>query len=162
LKVFEKLRFLVSLTNNSNDYQQEQAAAADISCAEPGGDFRSFTTTIDAVPKSQTALQLHPGLALPVPMHCLRASGGTAFPQVERAPCGGLLVGRPELCKQIILAKLRELSLFPVVFPFSSAIKEVGKSRAESSLRAICRGRSQLYIRGYGQTVQRAKGEQPA
>ena len=52
----KKLNFLVSLTNNDNDYQQEQAAAAEKAARTLGVEVNVIHANNDAVAQSQQLL----------------------------------------------------------------------------------------------------------
>src|ERR1035437_9077955 len=82
----KRLSFLVSLTNNDNDYQQEQAVAAEEAARRLGVDVKVIHANNDAITQSQQLLHYiqdssvaHPDAIMSEP------AGGTAFPQVARA-----------------------------------------------------------------------------
>src|SRR5438105_14936814 len=82
----KKLNFLVSLTNNDNDYQQEQAAAAEKAARRLGVDVKIIHADNDAVGQSQQLLgfvQCSTGSRPDAIV--FEPAGGTAFPQVARA-----------------------------------------------------------------------------
>src|SRR5580704_3542429 len=82
----KKLSFLVSLTNNENDYQQEQAAAAEKAARRLGVDLQIVYADNDAVLQSQQLLHFIQGAAASRPDAIVfEPAGGTAFPQVARA-----------------------------------------------------------------------------
>src|ERR1700724_2993062 len=85
----KKLSFLISLTNNDNDYQQEQAAAAEKAARKLGVDVQIIHANNDAVAQSQKLLHYIQGSAASRPDAIVfEPSGGTAFPQVARAAVG--------------------------------------------------------------------------
>lgn len=75
----KKLSFLVSLTNDDNDYQQEQAAAADKAARRLGVDLKIIHASNDAVTQSQQLLHYIQGSASSRPMP------SCSNPQVEPA-----------------------------------------------------------------------------
>ncbi len=82
----KRLSFLVSLTNDDNDYQQEQAAAAEKAARRLGVDVKIIHANNDALLQSQQLLQYVQGSAPVKPDAILfEPAGGTAFPQVARA-----------------------------------------------------------------------------
>ena len=82
----KKLNFLVSLTNNDNDYQQEQQAAAEKAGRRLGVDVKIVHANNDAVTQSQQLLHYIQGSAGTRPDAIVfEPAGGTAFPQVARA-----------------------------------------------------------------------------
>src|ERR1039458_5159216 len=82
----KKLSFLVSLTNDDNDYQQEQAAAAEKAARRLGVDLKIINANNDAVTQSQQLLHYIQGSASSRPDAIVfEPAGGTGFPQVARA-----------------------------------------------------------------------------
>src|SRR5260370_12935852 len=82
----KKLSFVVSLTNNDNDYQQEQAAAAEKAARRLGVDLKIVHANNDAVTQSQQLLQFIQSSTTARPDAIVfEPAGGTAFPQVARA-----------------------------------------------------------------------------
>src|SRR5260370_34418722 len=82
----KKLSFVVSLTNNDNDYQQEQAAAAEKAARRLGVDLKIVHANNDAVTQSQRLLQFIQSSTTARPDAIVfEPAGGTAFPQVARA-----------------------------------------------------------------------------
>ena len=82
----KKLKFVVSLTTNDNDYQIEQAAAASEAASRLGVDIDLLYAENDAILQSQQLLKIiqsnrdsHPDGIIFEPV------GGTAMPQVARA-----------------------------------------------------------------------------
>jgi len=82
----KRLSFLVSLTNNDNDYQQEQAAAAEKAARRLGVEVKIIHANNDALVQSQQLLQYVQDSSTAKPDAILfEPAGGTAFPQVARA-----------------------------------------------------------------------------
>src|SRR4051794_41917838 len=82
----KKLSFLVSLTNNDNDYQQEQASAAEKTARRLGVDVKIIHANNDALAQSQQLLHYVQDAAVARPDAIMfEPAGGTAFPQVARA-----------------------------------------------------------------------------
>src|ERR1700746_1880605 len=82
----KRLSFLVSLTNNDNDYQQEQATAAEKAARRLGIDVKIIHANNDAVAQSQQLLHYVQDSSVARPDAILfEPAGGTAFPQVARA-----------------------------------------------------------------------------
>jgi ABC-type sugar transport system substrate-binding protein len=82
----KKLKFILSLTNNDNDYQIEQAAAAEQAARRRGVEVQIIHAENDSVTQSQQLLKIiqsrsdsHPDGIIFEPV------GGTALPQVARA-----------------------------------------------------------------------------
>src|SRR5882724_4711716 len=82
----KKLNFLVSLTNNDNDYQQEQASAAEKTARRLGVDVKIIHADNDALAQSQQLLHYVQDSSVVRPDAIMfEPAGGTAFPQVARA-----------------------------------------------------------------------------
>ena len=82
----KRLTFVVSLTNNDNDYQQEQAAAAEKAARSLGVDVKIIHAGNDALTQSQQLLHYVQDSAVARPDAIMfEPAGGTAFPQVARA-----------------------------------------------------------------------------
>src|SRR6202158_884881 len=82
----KKLKFILSLTNNDNDYQIEQAATAEQAARRRGVEVQIIHAENDSVTQSQQLLKIiqsrsdsHPDGIIFEPV------GGTALPQVARA-----------------------------------------------------------------------------
>src|SRR3977135_249147 len=82
----KKLRFLISLTTDDNDYQIEQAQSAEQAARNLGVELRILYANNDAITQStqilkaiQSAENLRPDAIVFEPV------GGTALPQVPRA-----------------------------------------------------------------------------
>src|SRR5258707_4312749 len=86
----KKLSFVVSLTNNDNDYQQEQAVAAEKAARRLGVDLKIVHANNDAVTQSQQLLHFIQGSASSRPDAIVFGPAwGTAFPPVARAALAG-------------------------------------------------------------------------
>ena len=82
----KRLSFVVSLTNNDNDYQQEQAAAAEKAGRRCGVDVKIIQANNDALAQSQQLLHYVQDSSVARPDAIMfEPAGGTAFPQVARA-----------------------------------------------------------------------------
>ncbi|HEY4661222.1 MAG TPA: hypothetical protein VIG91_06950, partial [Terriglobales bacterium] len=82
----KKLKFVVSLTTRDNDYQMEQATAAEEAAQRFGAELQILDAENDAILQSQQLLKViqssteaHPDGIIFEPV------GGTAMPQVARA-----------------------------------------------------------------------------
>ena len=144
----KKLSFLVSLTNNDNDYQQEQAAAAEKAARRLGVDLQIVHANNDAVTQSQQLLHFIQGSAASRPDAIIfEPAGGTAFPQVARAAVAadiGWVVLNHEAD---YLSQLRQASQVPV-FSISSDHEEIGKIQGKQFAALLPQGGSMLYVEG--------------
>src|SRR5580658_4686881 len=144
----KKLSFLVSLTNDDNDYQQEQASAAEKTARRLGVDLKIIHANNDAVTQSQQLLHFIQGSAASRPDAIIfEPAGGTAFPQVARAAVAadiGWVVLNHEAD---YLHQLRQTSQVPV-FSISCDHEEVGKIQGKQFAALLPQGGSMLYIEG--------------
>ncbi len=144
----KRLNFLVSLTNNDNDYQQEQAAAAERAGRRLGVDVTIVHAYNDALKQSQQLLQYIQDASVKRPDAIMfEPAGGTAFPQVARAAVAagiGWVVLNHEAD---YLAELRRTYKVPV-FGISSDHEEIGKIQGQQFAALLPEGGTVLYIEG--------------
>jgi len=144
----KRLRFLISLTNNDNDYQQEQAAAAQKAAQRLAVDAEIIHANNDALTQSQQLLHHIQDSSVVKPDAILfEPAGGTAFPQVARAAVAagiGWVVLNHEAD---YIGELRRASKVPV-FAITSDHVEVGKIQGRQFAALLPEGGSLLYIEG--------------
>ncbi|MFZ0318287.1 MAG: substrate-binding domain-containing protein [Candidatus Sulfotelmatobacter sp.] len=144
----KKLNFLVSLTNDDNDYQQEQAAAAEKAARRLGVELKIIHANNDAVTQSQQLLHYIQGAAATRPDAIVfEPAGGTGFPQVARAATtadiGWVILNHDAE----YIHELRQNCHVPV-FSISSDHGEVGQIQGKQFAAMLPRGGSVLYIEG--------------
>jgi ABC-type sugar transport system substrate-binding protein len=144
----KRLNILVSLTNNDNDYQQEQAAAAEKAGRRLGVDVKIIHANNDALAQSQQLLHYVQDSAVARPDAIMfEPAGGTAFPQVARAAAAAG-IGWVILNHEVdYIAELRRTFKVPV-FAISSDHQEVGKIQGQQFGALLPNGGSILYIEG--------------
>lgn len=144
----KKLNFLVSLTNNDNDYQQEQAAAAEKAGRTLAVDVKIIHANNDAVAQSQQLLHyVQDSSAVRPDAILFEPAGGTAFPQVARAAVAAG-IGWVVLNHEVdYILELRRVNKVPV-FAISSDHEEVGKIQGKQFAALLPNGGSILYIEG--------------
>jgi ribose transport system substrate-binding protein len=144
----KKLNFLVSLTNDDNDYQQEQAAAAERAARRLNVEVKIIHANNDAVTQSQQLLHFIQGAALARPDAIIfEPAGGTGFPQVARAAVAadiGWVILNHEAD---YISQLRRSCQVPV-FSISADHTEVGKIQGKQITTLLPKGGSVLYIEG--------------
>src|SRR5260221_12568281 len=90
----KRLKFLISLTNNDNDYQIEQASATDEAARRLGVSTQVIYAGNDAITQSTQLLQAIQASPQDRPDAILFEPGGsTALPQVARAAGSGGIGG---------------------------------------------------------------------
>jgi ribose transport system substrate-binding protein len=144
----KRLSFLVSLTNNDNDYQQEQAAAAEKAARRLGVDVKIVHANNDAVAQSQQLLHYVQDSSVTRPDAILfEPAGGTAFPQVARAAAAAG-IGWVVLNHEVdYVLELRRLYKVPV-FSITSDHQEIGKIQGQQFAALLPNGGNILYIEG--------------
>lgn len=143
-----KLRFLVALTTNDNDYQIEQARAAESASKKLGVDLQILYANNDAINQStqilkavQAAQEDRPDAIVFEPV------GGTALPQVARAAVNAG-IGWAVLNRDAnYIAELRRGSKAPV-FSVSSDHVEIGRIQGKQCAALLPTGGTVLYIQG--------------
>jgi ribose transport system substrate-binding protein len=143
-----KLRFLVALTTNDNDYQIEQAESAGQAARKLGLELQIVYAENDAVNQSiqilkavQAAPDLRPHAVIFEPV------GSTALPQVARAAAsagiGWAILNR----EATYLSELRQNATAPL-FSLSSDHLEIGRIQGRQFAALLPKGGSVLYIQG--------------
>src|SRR3984893_16630012 len=144
----KRLTFVVSLTNNDNDYQQEQAAAAEKAGRRLGVDVKIIHANNDALAQSQQLLHYVQDSAVARPDAIMfEPAGGTAFPLVARAAAAagiGWVVLNHETD---YILQLRRTFKVPA-FAISSDHEAVGRIQGQQFAALLPNGGSVLYIEG--------------
>jgi ribose transport system substrate-binding protein len=144
----KKLRFLLSLTTDDNDYQMEQAQSAEQAARKLGVEVHIIYADNDAITQStqilkalQAAEDERPAAVIFEPV------GGTALPQVARAAAtagiGWAVLNRDAN----YIPELRKTSSAPV-FSVSSDHVEIGRIQGRQFAALLPHGGAILYIQG--------------
>jgi ribose transport system substrate-binding protein len=144
----KRLNFLVSLTNDDNDYQQEQASAAEKTAQRLGVGVKIIHANNDALVQSQQLLHYIQDASMEKPDAIIfEPAGGTAFPQVARAAAAAG-IGWVVLNHEVdYISELRRKYKVPV-FAISSDHEEVGRIQGQQFAALLPNGGSILYIEG--------------
>lgn len=143
----KRLGFVVSLTNDDNDYQQEQAAAAEKAGRRLGVDVKIIHANNDAVAQSQQLLQYVQNSTARPDAIMFEPAGGTGFPQVARAAAVAG-IGWVVLNHEVdYILELRRSYKVPV-FAISSDHAAVGRIQGQQFAALLPKGGSILYIEG--------------
>jgi ribose transport system substrate-binding protein len=144
----KRLSFLVSLTNNDNDYQQEQAAAAEKTARRLGVEVKIIHANNDALLQSQQLLQYVQDSSMAKPDAILfEPAGGTAFPQVARAAAAagiGWVVLNFDVDYVLELRRQYKVPMCTI----TSDHEEIGKIQSLQFAALLPNGGSVLYIEG--------------
>jgi ribose transport system substrate-binding protein len=144
----KKLRFLVSLTNNDNDYQIEQASATDEAARRLNVSAQVIYAGNDAITQSTQLLQAIQANPQERPDAILfEPVGATALPQVARAAVT-VGIGWAVLNREAsYVSELRLLKKAPV-FTISADHVEIGRIQGRQFGALLPKGGSVLYIQG--------------
>ncbi|HTP67332.1 MAG TPA: sugar ABC transporter substrate-binding protein [Dongiaceae bacterium] len=143
-----KLRVLVSLTTNDNDYQIEQARAAEAACRKHNAELQLLYAENDAINQSTQILKTiqanpeeRPNAIVFEPV------GGTALPQVARAAVASG-IGWAVLNRDAnYIPELRKTGKAPI-FGLTSDHVEIGRIQGRQCAALLPTGGSVLYIQG--------------
>lgn len=149
----KKLKFVVSLTTNDNDYQIEQAAAAEEAARRLGVDVQLLYADNDAILQSQQLLKIiqsnsdsHPDGIIFEPV------GGTAMPQVAKAAMAAG-IGWVVLNREVdYVSDLRRAYKVPIL-AISSDHEEIGRIQGKQLAALLPHGGSVLLIQGPSESL---------
>jgi ribose transport system substrate-binding protein len=143
-----KIRILVSLTTNDNDYQIEQAQSAELAAKEAGVTAEIIYADNDAINQSTQILRAIQGDPEDRPNAIVfEPVGGTALPQVARAAAAAG-IGWAVLNRDAsYVEELRKTSSAPI-FAISSDHAEIGRIQGRQFAALLPRGGTVLYIQG--------------
>jgi len=144
----KKIRFLISLTTDDNDYQIEQAQSAEQAARNLGVEAQILYANNDAITQStqilkavQAAENLRPDAIVFEPV------GGTALPQVARAAVSAG-IGWAVLNRDAnYIPELRKIASVPV-FVVTSDHVEIGRIQGRQFAALLPKGGGLLYIQG--------------
>ena len=143
----KKLRFVVSLTTRDNDFQMEQAAAAQRVANRVGASLEILYADNDAIQQSQQLLgviQSNSGLPDGI---IFESVGGTGFPQVARAAAAAGIAWVVLNREVNYLTDLRHQYRVPI-FSVSSDHEEIGRIQGKQVAALLPKGGSILLIQG--------------
>ncbi len=147
-----KLKFLVSLMTNENDYQLEQAHSAELAATKLGVEIEIIYAENDAITQSTQLLKVIQATKDRPDAIVFEPVGGTALPQVAQAAIkagiGWAVLNRDAT----YIRELRQSSKVPI-FGVSSDQVEVGRISGRQCAALLPRGGSILYIEGPSQSI---------
>ena len=144
----KKLRFLLSLTNDDNDYQIEQTTAAQHVANKWGVDLEIVHARNDGIVQSQQLLAGIQSTTAPPPDAIIfEPAGSTAHPQIARAAAtagiGVVLLNRDA----DYISELRRLYPAPM-FAITSNHEEIGRIQGQQLRALLPSGGIVLYVQG--------------
>lgn len=156
-----KLRILVSLTTNDNDYQIEQASAAEQAARKHGAEVQLLYANNDAIDQSTQILKAVQAEEEERPSAIIfEPVGGTALPQVARAAVDAGIAWVVLNREANYVGELRRLGKAPV-FVVTVDHVEIGRIQARQCAALLPTGGTALYVQGPSEnsaTKDRLKG----
>src|SRR5216684_8452356 len=143
-----KIRILVSLTTNDNDYQIEQAQSAEQAAGKLGVSTEIIYADNDAINQSTQILRAIQAVPEDRPSAIVfEPVGGTALPQVARAAAAAN-IGWAVLNRDAsYIEELRRTST-AAIFAISSDHAEIGRIQGRQFAALLPRGGAVLYVQG--------------
>jgi ribose transport system substrate-binding protein len=143
-----KLRYLISLITKDNDYQREQASAAEDVARDLGVEIEVVYANSDAITQSQQLLDvLQSSRKTEFSGLILEPAGGTSLPQVAREAVRNNIAW-VVLNREIDnIDELRKIADVPI-FSVSSDHEEIGRIQARQCAALLNRGGTVLYLQG--------------
>ena len=147
----KKFRFLLSLTNDDNDYQIEQTSAAQHAAGKLGVDLEILYARNDGIVQSQQLLNSIQSTTASRPDAIMfEPAGSTTHPQVVRAAAtagmGVVLLNH----EADYIAELRRQFHVPA-FAITSNHTEIGRIQGQQLGTLLPKGGNVLYIQGPGE-----------
>ena len=149
----KKLKFLVSLTTNDNDYQIEQAASAEEAARRLGVEIQIIYAENDSITQSQQILTViqsrsdsHPDGIVFEPV------GGTALPQVARAAVAAGISWVVLNRNVDYIAVIRKTHRIPI-FGVCSDHEEIGRIQGHQFAALLPKGGTVLHIQGPSESL---------
>jgi ribose transport system substrate-binding protein len=143
-----KIRILVSLTTNDNDYQIEQAQSAEQAASKLGVTAEIIYANNDAINQSTQILRAIQAPAEDRPSAIVfEPVGGTALPQVARAAAAADIGWAVLNRDATYIEDLRKTST-AAIFAISSDHAEIGRIQGRQFAAFLPRGGTVLYIQG--------------
>ncbi len=145
-------RFVVSLITDDNDYQRQQATAAQHAASALGVELQTLFAGNDAIRQSQQLLDVIQARNAGVSGILVEPAGRTAFPKVARAAVDAGIAWIVLNCDADYITELRFDSSVPV-FAVSADNHEVGRIQGRQLAALLPSGGSILYIQGPSQST---------
>ncbi|MCU1297730.1 MAG: monosaccharide transporter substrate-binding protein family [Acidobacteriaceae bacterium] len=149
----KKFKFVVSLTNDDNDYQMEQASSAEEAARRLGVELQIICADNDAIVQSQQLLKIIQSTSTAHPDGIIfEPVGGTGLPQVARAAAiAG--IGWVVLNRDVdYINDLRKTYRVPI-FAITSNHEEIGRIEGRQFAALLPKGGNVLYITGPSESL---------
>jgi ribose transport system substrate-binding protein len=157
----KKFKVLISLTTKDNDYQEEQALAAETAARRLGLDLEILYADNDAITQSQQLLKVIQSSSVSPPDAIIfEPVGATALPQVAKAAAAAG-IGWVVLNRDVdYIPELRRTYKVPV-FAITSDHDEIGRIQGQQFAALLPNGGSVLHVQGPAESLaarQRTSG----
>lgn len=143
----KRLNVLLALPTDDNDYQVEQAVAAEVAARQHGVTLKIVYSGNDGIQQSQQLLEVIQSASAKPDAIVFEPAGSTSLPQVARAAAssglGWVILNR----EADYVAELRRTHKVPV-FVITSNHREIGKVQGLQIGALVPEGGSILYIQG--------------
>lgn len=143
----ESQRVLISLITKDNDYQREQAAAAERAATKLGLTVEIVYAGGDAITQSQQLLEAIQAKTEKRPQAIILSPAGTALQQVAMAAAKSNIGWVVLSLDADYIASVRALSSAPI-FAVSSDHLEIGRLQGRQIARLLPEGGEVLYVQG--------------
>ena len=145
----KELRFVVSLITNDNDYQREQAAAAQEAATRLGVQVQTMFADNDAITQSQQILRIIQTPNAGVDAILVEPASRTGFPKVAQAAVAAGIAWGVLNCEPDYLRQLRSSSNVPAFAISADTLLSCPCpiSRAATPIDARRRGKSAVRLR---------------
>jgi ABC-type sugar transport system substrate-binding protein len=148
----KKLTFLVSLITDDNDYQVEQANAAEEAARRLGASVQIMYAANDAINQSQQLLAVIQGSGPHPDGIVVEPVGGTALPHVARAAANAGIAWCVLNREADYVNELRRISKVPILSVSSNHL-EIGRIQGQQVAALVPKGGTALYIQGPSTTA---------
>jgi ribose transport system substrate-binding protein len=143
----KKLRIVVSLITTDNDYQREQASAAEDTARRLDVDLQVMYADNDSITQSQQLLKIIQDTTSDVDGIVVEPAGGTTFPQVARAAVARGMAWVVLNRDVEYISELRRSFRVPIL-AVGSDHEEIGRIHGGQLAAILPNGGSVLYIQG--------------
>lgn len=148
----KKLSFVLSLTTDDNDYQQEQGDAAQQAARRFGVDLQIIHASNDSIIQSQQLLNVIQSSGSRPDAIFFEPVGGTGLPQVARAAAAAG-IGWAIMNRDVdYIAELRQQFKVPL-FAITTDHEEVGRIQGQQLAALLPQGGSVLQIQGPAESL---------
>lgn len=148
----KKLTFLISLITDDNDFQVEQANAAEEAARRLGASVQIMYAANDAINQSQQLLAVIQGSGAHPDGIVVEPVGGTALPHVARAAANAGIAWCVLNREADYVNELRRIGKVPILSVSANHL-EIGRIQGQQVAALVPKGGTALYIQGPSTTA---------